>query len=114
MTGTCCWLGLIAFFALLGVSEDLDMRLDLLQLDLRPRTNAQALILALPLLRANATRVSAWLSLWIPLVLLSFGISYLLFGQSQDGLTYGFVLAWWLRPWFRASTSLYVVASSFW
>ena len=76
------------------------MRLDLLQLDLRPRTNAQALDLGFALLRANATRVYlVWLSLWIPLVLLSFGISYLLFGQSQDGLTYGFVLAWWLRPW---------------
>ncbi|TXI92007.1 MAG: hypothetical protein E6Q34_06790, partial [Burkholderiaceae bacterium] len=76
------------------------MRLDLLQLDLRPRTNAQALDLGFALLRANAARVYlVWLSLWIPLVLLSFAISYVIFGQSKDGLTYGFILAWWLRPW---------------
>ena len=60
------------------------MRLDQLQLDLRPRTNAQALDLGFALLRANAGRVYAvWLSLWIPAMLVSALIANWLFDSFE-------------------------------
>lgn len=76
------------------------MRLDQLQLDLRPRSNAQALDLGFALLRANAARVYAvWLTLWIPAMMISMAFSHWLFDDVQHQLTYSFILAWWLRPW---------------
>lgn len=76
------------------------MRLDQLQLDLRPRTNAQALDLGFALLRANAGRVYAvWLSLWIPAMLISALIAHWLFDSFEYQVTYGFLVAWWIRPW---------------
>jgi hypothetical protein len=71
------------------------MQLDKLQLDLRPRSNSQALDLGFSLLRTHAgVTYLVWLALWVPLV-------------AACGLlacltpTYAFawlLLAWWLRP----------------
>lgn len=76
------------------------MQLDQLQLDLRPRTNAQALDLGFALLRANALRVYAvWLSLWLPTVALC---SILVFMMPTMGLWGGgswLLLAWLVRPY---------------
>ena len=71
------------------------MQLDKLQIDLRPRPNAQALDLGFVLLRAHAGPVyMAWLMLWLPLVLLCGGLAYLFPGYAGAWL----LLAWWLKP----------------
>lgn len=71
------------------------MQLEKLQIDLRPRPNAQALELGLALLRAHAGVVYAvWLALWLPLVLLGAGLAYLF---PEYG-SWWLLLPWWLRP----------------
>ncbi|WMW80961.1 hypothetical protein RF679_01445 [Undibacterium cyanobacteriorum] len=86
------------------------MRLDQLQLDLRPRTNAQALDLGFALLRANAGRVYAvWLSLWIPAMLVSALIANWLFDRFEYQVTYAFLVAWWIRPWLERAP-LYILS----
>ena len=76
------------------------MQLDQLQLDLRPRTNAQALDLGFALLRANALRVYAvWLSLWLPTIALC---CILVFKMPMWGAWGGgswLLLAWLVRPY---------------
>ncbi len=86
------------------------MQLDQLQLDLRPRTNAQALDLGFALLRANATSVyTVWLMLWLPLVgictLLAFSVPALGFWVGGWWL----MLAWLVRPWLERAP-LYMLA----
>lgn len=71
------------------------MRLDKLQLDLRPRPHAQALDLGLVLLRANlADTYMAWLALWLPLVGVCGALAW--FFPEQGALWW--LLAWWLKP----------------
>ncbi|WP_374353489.1 hypothetical protein [Chitinimonas sp.] len=71
------------------------MQLDRLQLELRPRTNSQALDLGMALLRANAGRsYAAWLALWLPLCT-ACGLFALWLG---DGSWWPLLLPWWLRP----------------
>ncbi len=71
------------------------MRLDKLQLDLRPRPNAQALDLGFALLRSHASHVYlAWLALWLPLVALCGGLAWLV----PDYAGVWLMLAWWLKP----------------
>ncbi len=71
------------------------MQIEKLQLDLRPRPNAQALELGMALLRAHAGTVyKAWLALWLPLILLSAVLAYLFPGPGGWWL----LLPWWLRP----------------
>lgn len=86
------------------------MQLDQLQLDLRPRTNAQALDLGFALLRANAVSVyTVWLMLWLPLV----GIcTVLAFSLPALGFWVGgwwLMLAWFARPWLERAP-LYMLA----
>ncbi len=82
------------------------MRLDKLQIDLRPRPNAQALELGLALLRANAATVyKAWLALWLPLMLLTAALAWLF----PDGATWWLLLPWWLRPLLERAP-LYILA----
>ncbi|QAU32728.1 hypothetical protein [Janthinobacterium sp. 17J80-10] len=71
------------------------MQLEKLQIDLRPRSHAQAIELGLALLRAHAGTVyNAWLALWLPLVLLAAGLAYVFPGYGSWWL----LLPWWLRP----------------
>lgn len=71
------------------------MQLDKLQLDLRPRPNAQALDLGLVLLRSHLPDIyKAWLALWLPLVALCSGLAWL--SPQHSGMWW--LLAWWLRP----------------
>lgn len=71
------------------------MCIDRLEIDLRPRSNAQALDLGLALLRANKAAVYLpWLLLWVPLVALCALLSWL--GEDSSG--WPVLLAWWLRP----------------
>lgn len=71
------------------------MELEKLQIDLRPRPNAQALELGMALLRAHAGTVYAvWLMLWLPLVALAAGMAYCF---PEYG-TWWLFLPWWLRP----------------
>ena len=71
------------------------MRLDKLQLDLRPRPHTQALDLGLVLLRANLAHVYlAWLALWLPLVTLCGALAYLF----PERAALSWLLAWWLKP----------------
>lgn len=71
------------------------MQLDQLQLDLRPRTHAQALDLGTALVRRHALSVwSIWLAVWLPVCLLS-GVILLLFPDYAD---WTWFLPWWLRP----------------
>ena len=76
------------------------MQLDQLQLDLRPRSNAQALDLGFALLRANAAAVyTVWLMLWLPTIaicsVLAFNMPALGFWVNGTWL----LLAWFVRPW---------------
>jgi hypothetical protein len=71
------------------------MQLDKLELDLRPRPNAQALDLGFTLLRAHAGPVyKAWLALWLPLVTLCCIIA--LFDPAHEWVW--LLAGWWLRP----------------
>lgn len=71
------------------------MQLDKLQLDLRPRPNAQALDLGLVLLRSHlADTYKAWLALWLPLMALCGSLAWLF--PEQAGMWW--LLAWWLKP----------------
>jgi hypothetical protein len=82
------------------------MRLDKLQLDLRPRPNAQALDLGFTVLRAHAANTYlAWLALWLPTV----GLCTVLacFFRSYANLL--LVLAWWVRPMLERAP-LYVLS----
>lgn len=86
------------------------MQLNQLQLDLRPRTNAQALDLGFALLRANAVPVyTVWLMLWLPTIaicsLLAFNMPA--FGFWADGVW--LILAWLARPWLERAP-LYMLA----
>ncbi len=70
------------------------MDIQRLQLDLRPRPNAQALDLGFALLRAQAGQVYlAWLAVWLPVLGLCALLAYTFGGGSAWT-----VLAWWLRP----------------
>ncbi len=71
------------------------MQLDKLQLDLRPRSQAQALDLGFALLRMCAAPVYiSWLLLWLPLVMLCCLLAYWL----PEALFWWLLLPWWLRP----------------
>lgn len=86
------------------------MQLDQLQLDLRPRTNAQALDLGFALLRANAVSIyTVWLMLWLPVVgicsILAFTMPAIGFWADGTWL----LLAWLARPWLERAP-LYMLA----
>ncbi|HEY8102415.1 MAG TPA: hypothetical protein VIF82_16875 [Burkholderiaceae bacterium] len=72
------------------------MQLDKLQLDLRPRSNPQALDLGFALLRPHAADVYlAWLALWLPLIAVCSVLAYLTPNYSA---AWWLMLAWWLKP----------------
>jgi hypothetical protein len=71
------------------------MRIEQLQIELRPRSNAQALDLGYALLRSHARATyTAYLALWLPLVALSAGLTLLM--PTFAGLWV--LLAWWCKP----------------
>ncbi|MEH6461988.1 hypothetical protein [Chitinimonas sp. JJ19] len=71
------------------------MRLDRLQLDLRPRSHSQALDLGVALLRQSYfTCYTTWLTLWLPLILLC----GLLAWQYRDWAFFFLAIPLWLRP----------------
>lgn len=71
------------------------MRIDKLQIALRPRPAPQALDLGFALLRAHAGPVyKAWLALWLPLCVLSL----VLIRLSPNLAPLWMLLPWWLRP----------------
>ncbi|MES2148265.1 MAG: hypothetical protein V4508_00590 [Pseudomonadota bacterium] len=71
------------------------MRLDKLEIELRPRTHPQALDLGLALLRAHAASAyAAWLALWLPVMALCTLASWLLPAWTALWLA----LAWWCKP----------------
>jgi hypothetical protein len=71
------------------------MRLDKLELDLQPRSNAQALDLGFTLLRAHAADTYlAWLGLWLPLM----GVCTALGCIWQDYAGIFLFVPWWFRP----------------
>ena len=71
------------------------MELDKLQIELRPRTNAQALDLGFALLREHAGAVyRSWLALWLPLMALCAVASALL----PEWTGWWVLAAWWVRP----------------
>jgi hypothetical protein len=82
------------------------MQLDKLELDLRPRPNAQALDLGFSLLRAHAANAYlAWLALWLPLVALCAALACF-FPPYAGALL---IAAWWLRPMLERAP-LYVLS----
>lgn len=71
------------------------MRLDQLQIALRPRAHAQALDLGFALLRAHAGPVyRAWLALWLPLMAIGAALAcwHIPYGS------WWLLAVWWLRP----------------
>ncbi len=71
------------------------MQIDKLQIELRPRTHAQALDLGFALLRSHAAATyKAFLALWLPLVALCVGLTILF---PDLAWVWG-VMAWWFRP----------------
>lgn len=71
------------------------MQLDKLVLDLRPRTNMQALDLGFALLGIAPLQVYlAWLALWLPLMLVL--TAFACIWPEYSG--WYWLLAWWLRP----------------
>ncbi len=71
------------------------MQLEKLQLDLRPRTQAQALDLGFALLRLCLKPVYlCWLLLWLPLLALCCVLAY----WRPEWVFWWLLLPWWLRP----------------
>jgi len=71
------------------------MQIEKLQIELRPRTNAQALDLGFALLRAHpGAAYKAYLALWLPLIALC-ALLTLAFPDHGDVFMFG---AWWLKP----------------
>ncbi|WP_394778682.1 hypothetical protein [Undibacterium sp.] len=71
------------------------MQLEKLQVDLRPRSNAQALDLGFSLLHAHAASMyKTWLAVWLPLMALVAVLSY--FFEQESGIW--IFVSWWLRP----------------
>lgn len=71
------------------------MQIDKLQIELRPRTNAQALDLGFALLRAHpGAAYKAYLALWLPLIALC-ALLTLVFPDFAGLFVIG---AWWLKP----------------
>ncbi|KQW87829.1 hypothetical protein ASC94_25360 [Massilia sp. Root418] len=71
------------------------MRIDKLQIALRPRPAPQALDLGFALLRAHAGPVyKTWLALWLPLC----GLALLLIWAAPSWAALWMFLPWWLRP----------------
>ncbi|MEO7576453.1 MAG: hypothetical protein ABIT83_02435, partial [Massilia sp.] len=71
------------------------MRIEQLRIELRPRSNAQALDLGYALLRSHAGAVwLAFLALWLPLLGVCAALTLL--WPALGG--YWILLAWWLRP----------------
>jgi hypothetical protein len=71
------------------------MQIDQLQIELRPRTNAQALDLGFALLRSHAgAAYKAYLALWLPLMGLAAAFTVAWPGMAW---LWAFV-AWWLKP----------------
>ncbi len=70
------------------------MQLDKLELDLRPRSSAQALDLGFALLRKHAGNAyPAWLALWLPLVAICAALAF----WMPEKYGWFVLLAWWLR-----------------
>lgn len=71
------------------------MQIDQLQIELRPRTNAQALDLGFALLRSHAgATYKAYLALWLPLMAIA-----ALLTVAWPGMAWLWALgAWWLKP----------------
>ena len=71
------------------------MHIDHLQIELRPRTNAQALDLGFALLRSHASAAYlAFLALWLPVAGLAMALT-----AWHHSLTWLWMLgAWWLKP----------------
>lgn len=75
------------------------MQLDQLQIDLRPRPNAQALDLGFALLRSNASTVYiTWLMLWLPTIFLCGLAAVYLPKLGFFGGGWWLLIAWWIRP----------------
>lgn len=71
------------------------MQIDKLQIELRPRSNAQALDLGFALLRAHpGAAYKAYLALWLPLIALC-ALLTLAFPDYAALFAFG---AWWLKP----------------
>lgn len=71
------------------------MQLDKLQIELRPRSHAQALDLGYALLRARpGPAIMAYAALWLPLIALCGGLTALFPGYGWAFM----ILAWWCRP----------------
>ena len=71
------------------------MHIDQLQIELRPRTNAQALDLGFALLRSHAgATFKAFLALWLPLIAIVLALT-----AWRPEYDWAFMLAtWWLKP----------------
>lgn len=75
------------------------MQLDQLQIDLRPRPNAQALDLGFALLRSNAAVVYiTWLMLWLPTIFLCGLAAFFVPHLGFFGGGWWLAIAWWIRP----------------
>jgi len=82
------------------------MQLDKLQLELRPRPNAQALDLGFSLLRAHAVNAYlSWLALWLPVAALCALLAC--FFPPHSGVL--LMAAWWVRPMLERAP-LYVLS----
>jgi hypothetical protein len=82
------------------------MRLDKLEIELRPRTHVQALDLGFALLRAHASSTyKTWLALWLPAMILCAVLTVFF----PTLLWLWVFVAWWLRPMFERAP-LYVLS----
>ena len=71
------------------------MHIDQLQIELRPRTNAQALDLGFALLRSHAgATFKAFLALWLPIVAVVLGLTA---WKPEYDWAY-MLVAWWFKP----------------
>jgi hypothetical protein len=72
------------------------MQIENLQIELRPRTNAQALDLGFALLRSHASAAYlAFFALWLPVIALCAGLA-IVFPDVGGGAW--ILLAWWFKP----------------
>ena len=82
------------------------MQIDKLQIELRPRSNAQALDLGFALLRSHASAAYlAFLALWLPLIALCALLTWLVPAIGAGSL----LLAWWCKPMIERAP-LYVLS----
>ncbi|MDR2209099.1 MAG: hypothetical protein LBE22_09035 [Azoarcus sp.] len=74
---------------------------DALAVEIRTRTHWEAIDLGLALVQTYWRNLyAAWFVVVLPVVVLALALDYLLDHDSGDGIQYGILLIWWLKPFY--------------